>query len=66
MPKQFRLSELQAMYESIINDKLDKRNFRKQMLATGLLQETGKKDLAGAHRPAMLYQFKKMEIAFFN
>lgn len=65
MPKQFRLSELQSMYECIINDKLDKRNFRKRMLATGLLKETGKKDHAGAHRPAMLYQFKSKEIVFF-
>ncbi len=66
MPEHFRLSELQKMYEIIIDDKLDKRNFRKRMLATGLLQETGKKDILGAHRPAMLYQFKKMEITFFN
>ncbi|MBI3168102.1 MAG: NUDIX hydrolase [Chloroflexi bacterium] len=64
MPKQFRLSELQSMYECIIDDKLDKRNFRKRMLATGLLKETGKKDTAGAHRPAMLYQFKSKEIVF--
>lgn len=66
MPEQFRLSELQTMYEIIIDDKLDKRNFRKRMLATNLLQETGEKDITGAHRPAMLYQFKKMEIAFSN
>lgn len=66
MARQFRLSELQTIYEIIINDKLDKRNFRKRMLATGLLQETGKKDTIGAHRPAMLYKFKKMEIAFLD
>lgn len=66
MPRQFRLSELQRMYEIIIDDKLDKRNFRKRMLATGLLQETGRKDAGGAHRPAMLYRFKKMEIAFLD
>jgi len=66
MPEQFRLSELQNMYEIIINDKLDKRNFRKRMLATSLLQETGEKDVSGAHRPAMLYQFKKLEITFSN
>ncbi len=66
MPEQFRLSELQTIYEIIVNDKLDKRNFRKRMLATGLLQETGEKDITGAHRPAMLYQFKKMEITFLN
>jgi len=66
MPRQFRLSELQNIYEIIIDDKLDKRNFRKRMLATGLLQETGKKEAMGAHRPAMLYKFKKMEIAFLD
>jgi 8-oxo-dGTP diphosphatase len=66
MPRQFRLSELQRMYEIITNDTLDKRNFRKRMLATGLLQETGRKDIAGAHRPAKLYKFKKMEIAFLD
>jgi len=66
MPDKFRLSELQKMYEIILGDELDKRNFRKRILASGLLQETGKKDLLGAHRPAMLYQFKKMEITFLN
>jgi 8-oxo-dGTP diphosphatase len=66
MPRQFSLSELQKIYEIILNHKLDKRNFRKRMLATGLLQETGKKNAAGAHRPAMLYKFKKMEIAFLD
>jgi 8-oxo-dGTP diphosphatase len=66
MPEKFRLSDLQKMYEIILNKPLDKRNFRKRMLASGLLQETGKKEIAGAHRPAMLYQFKKMEIAFLD
>lgn len=66
MPKQFRLSELQTMYEIIINEKLDKRNFRKQMLATELLEETGKKDINGAHRPARLYRFKKNKIVFLD
>jgi ADP-ribose pyrophosphatase YjhB (NUDIX family) len=66
MPERFRLSELQKMYEIILGDELDKRNFRKRMLASGLLQETGQKDLLGAHRPAMLYQFKKMAITLLN
>jgi len=66
MSEKFRLSDLQKMYEIILNKPLDKRNFRKRMLASGLLQETGSKDIIGAHRPAMLYQFKKMEIAFLD
>ena len=66
LPERFRLSDLQKMYEIITNEALDKRNFRKRMLATGLLEETGKKDLVGAHRPAMLYRFKKQEVAFLD
>jgi 8-oxo-dGTP diphosphatase len=66
MPERFRLSDLQKMYEVIINKPLDKRNFRKRMLATGLLQETGSKDVAGAHRPAMLYKFKKLKLTVLD
>jgi len=66
LPEQFRLSDLQKMYEVIMNQKFDKRNFRKRMLASGLLEETGRKELSGAHRPAMLYQFKKRELVFFD
>ncbi len=66
LPRHFSLSELQQIYEIILNEKLDKRNFRKRMLSTGLLQETGEKVAAGAHRPARLYKFKKMEIAFLD
>ena len=66
LPEHFRLSDLQRMYEIIMNQKFDKRNFRKRMLASGLLEETGRKDMTGAHRPAMLYQFKKRELVFFD
>jgi 8-oxo-dGTP diphosphatase len=66
MPVDFRLSDLQKIYESIIGKELDKRNFRKRMLATGLLEETGKKEIIGAHRPAMLYRFKKREFIFLG
>jgi 8-oxo-dGTP diphosphatase len=65
MPESFRLSDLQKMYEIISNRELDKRNFRKRMLATGLLRETGHKE-TGAHRPAMLYSFKKREFAVLD
>ena len=66
LPESFRLSDLQKMYEIILAENLDKRNFRKRMLETGLLQETGKKEMKGAHRPAMLYQFKKREVVYWE
>lgn len=55
MPNRFTLSELQKVYEIIQGGRLDKRNFRKRVLAYGCLKETGEKRRNGNHRPARLY-----------
>ena len=57
LPEQFTLRELQRVYEIILHKKLDKRNFRKKVLATGILEDTGAKKMEGTHRPARLYRF---------
>ncbi len=57
LPEQFTLRELQRVYEIILHRKLDKRNFRKKILATGILEDTGEKKMEGTHRPARLYRF---------
>ena len=57
LPEQFTLRELQRVYEIILHRKLDKRNFRKKILATGILEDTGDKKMEGTHRPARLYRF---------
>lgn len=62
LPGEFSLTDLQKVYEVILNLKLDKRNFRKKMLATGLLKTTGKKSEGLAHRPASYYQFKEKRV----
>jgi 8-oxo-dGTP diphosphatase len=54
----FTLTDLQRLYEIILNEKVDKRNFRKKILSLGILEKT-KTFKKGAHRPAMLYKFKK-------
>lgn len=66
LPKFFTLSEIQRVYEIIYGHEIDKRNFRKRMLAQGLLKPTNKKLLGEAHRPALLYSFAKNEIVFFD
>lgn len=66
LPEQFRLSDLQKTYEIILDTKLDKRNFRKKMLGLNLLKQVGRKDLQGAHRPAMLYRFKSNTNIYFG
>lgn len=57
LPHEFTLSELQEVYEAILDRRLDKRNFRKKVLLTGILQPTQHTRKVGQHRPAALYRF---------
>jgi len=61
MPKTFTLSELQAVYEILINERLDKRNFRKKILALKEIEEVGELRRTGNHRPARVYQLTNPE-----
>lgn len=54
---EFTLSELQEVYEAILSKVLDKRNFRKKVLSTGILEQTSHTRKTGQHRPAALYRF---------
>lgn len=58
LPDFFTFSRLQRVYEAILGEKLDKRNFRKRMLAMDLVQKTNKREEGMPHRPAWLYEFK--------
>lgn len=64
LPKKFTLSALQHIYEIIWNRKVDKRNFRKKIIVSGLLTPC-KQEKKGAFRPARLYKFKQNEIIYF-
>ena len=57
LPKKFTLSELQHLYELVLERKLDKRNFRKRVLTMDLLVETDEVQQDVAHRAARLYRF---------
>ena len=61
MPEAFTLSELQCVYETLLNQMLDKRNFRKRILALDLIEETGQQRRNGKHRPAREYRAKHPE-----
>ncbi|MEW8561218.1 MAG: NUDIX domain-containing protein [Candidatus Thiodiazotropha sp.] len=56
LPPQFTLSQLQSVYEILLNENLDKRNFRKGMLARNIIEETGDYTRSGNHRPAKIYR----------
>ncbi len=55
----FSLGEIQIVYETILNDNLDKRNFRKGWLSKDCLEETAEVRKEGNHRPAKLYRAKQ-------
>lgn len=57
LPRKFTLSQLQHLYELVLERPLDKRNFRKRVLAMDLLIETDEVQQDVAHRAARLYQF---------
>lgn len=58
MGPEFTLTELQSVYEIILQEDIDKRNFRKWILAMEKIEETGGVQREGAHRPAKLYRVK--------
>ncbi len=61
LPRTFTLSELQQVYEAILDRPMDKRNFRRRMLSLGIIKPSGGTRMEGAHRPAQLYTFTKRE-----
>lgn len=56
LPSRFTIPQLQNLYESVYNTKIDKRNFSKRILATGLLVKQADKDKSSSRRGAFYYQ----------
>ena len=57
LPAMFTLSQLQSLYETILGESLDKRNFRKRVAETDCIEKTEFIDKTGSRRGASLYRF---------
>ncbi|MEQ9023409.1 MAG: hypothetical protein RLN82_11760, partial [Pseudomonadales bacterium] len=57
LPEKFTLLQLQNLYESILQIKLDKPNFRRKILGMKLIVDLGEKQNNVSHRAAKLYKF---------
>jgi 8-oxo-dGTP diphosphatase len=57
LPEKFTLSQLQHLYEAVLETELDKRNFRKKVLSFELLVPLKETQMVGRHRPAQLFRF---------
>jgi len=60
LPKNFTLPQLQKLYEDVLDKKIDKRNFRKQILREGVIVKTTNINKTGRKgKPAAFYQFNE-------
>lgn len=57
LPPLFTLSQLQALYETVLGEEIDKRNFRKRVAEVESVVATDSIDKTGSRRGARLYRF---------
>lgn len=57
--EQFTLPTLQSLYESIYQETIDKRNFRKKLLNMDILEKMDEKDKSNSKKGAFYYRFNK-------
>lgn len=62
LPTKFTLTELQSVYEIVRGETLDKRNFRKKIMALGIVTDSGEVQAGMANRPATLYTFTHSDV----
>lgn len=61
LPNKFTLTEIHALYETLLGKKLDISNFPKKLISLGLLKKMREKRNIGAHRAPYLYCFDKKQ-----
>ncbi|NNE55089.1 MAG: NUDIX hydrolase [Flavobacteriales bacterium] len=59
LPKKFTLTQLQRLYEIILDKKFDKRNFRKNIKKLDQVKPLDEKQTGVLHKPAQLFTFEK-------
>jgi 8-oxo-dGTP diphosphatase len=59
LPEKFTLGELQRLYETVLEQPVDKRNFRKKIQAMELLDPLDEYQRDVAHRAAQFYRFNR-------
>ena len=62
LPQSFTLSELENAYRAVVNQPVDRRNFRKKILKLGILTELDSKRTGMRSRPAALFRFSSPDI----
>lgn len=56
LPEKFTIPQIASLYESVYNIELDKRNFSRKLMSSGLLIKTPEKDKDNSRRGAFYYR----------
>jgi len=59
LPSKFTVRNLQTLYEAILGQELDNRNFRKKLLKAPYIKQLNEKQQGVAHKPALYYRFDR-------
>lgn len=59
LPDLFTLTQLQHVYEAVLGEEIDKRNFRKRIKTIDFIEKTDQIDKLTSKRGAYLYRFNK-------
>lgn len=59
LPNLFTLTQLQKLYEAVVGEEVDKRNFRKRIKEMGFIEKTELIDKQNSKRGASLYRFNQ-------
>jgi hypothetical protein len=59
LPEKFSLSELRIIYETILEQELDRRNFQRKILSTGYLIPLNEYCRKAGQKPTALFSFEK-------
>lgn len=57
LPEKFTMPELRLVYEGILGEELDRRNFQRKVLSAGLINRLNEKRKNGPHKAPHLYSF---------
>jgi len=57
LPEKFTMKDLQNLYEAILSEKFDKRNFTSKINSMDILVNTNKKDMTSSRKGSFLYRF---------
>ena len=57
LPLKFTMPELQKLYETILERDLDRRNFQRKIIDTGILKRLEETRKGGSHKAPYYYKF---------